>query len=422
MTPPEDQDQPPPQESPAAPRRSRSERREQAACDALRTFIRDLHMSRFGAVRAKSGDIDLVLRLKARPEGEWELQFEPSLGEQLVPQMEDAQAGWGVFRHGRVYCFRCDSAECEHALPASPLCVFDGYAPNGLPEWKELAQVLVEEKVERVDRLFRGAPGIVAYVRGGKDLRERQLSSFGRASKTYSVLGQVVAGYFQASSAPANGNGGASRVAVTFQAVEVREEGGGMRLRLNTLARLPDGQEVSDMLLSDWEPELYRASETARRSVEEIEYNASMARRRGDTEEARECLRNIPRVLRRLAESVERGYRQRGRRTKHVEQRRREQRPVHKALDDAREAQPEHLFFDEKTRTTIACGPQGRAHAFSADGRHVTSFVLGSGAAEFRVRTGRWRALGKDEIGDFRRHIEQRATPGADGGNFAAPA
>ena len=39
------------------PRKSRSERREQAAGDAIRTFLRDMHMDRFGAAPPKQGEI-----------------------------------------------------------------------------------------------------------------------------------------------------------------------------------------------------------------------------------------------------------------------------------------------------------------------------------------------------------------------------
>ena len=170
---------------PQASRRSRSERREQAACDAVRTFLRDMHMDRFGATNPKPGEIEIVLKLKAKPSEDWNLRFEPSLGEQLQNQLVEAQAEWNVYRPGRVHCFRCDSSECEHSLPPSPLSVFTGYAPNGAAEWKEFAQVLIEAKDDRVDQLFAGRPGVVARLNFGHDLRDRQLSSFGRSSRTY---------------------------------------------------------------------------------------------------------------------------------------------------------------------------------------------------------------------------------------------
>jgi len=69
------------------------------------------------------------------------------------------------------------------------------------------------------------------------------------------------------------------------------------------------------------------------------------------------------------------------------------------------------VFFDEKRRTFVVCGRQGRAHAFTAEGRHVTSFVLPAGGAEFRVRTNRWRPIRPEEFAPFRAAL----TPAPDG-------
>ena len=82
------------------------------------------------------------------------------------------------------------------------------------------------------------------------------------------------------------------------------------------------------------------------------------------------------------------------------------QRPVHKAIDDARDAPPESIYVDEKTGTTIACGGQGRAHVFSAEGRHVTSFVIRADAIEFRMRTNRWRAAEPGEVQRFKASLQ----------------
>jgi hypothetical protein len=393
----------PENESSVTPRKSRSERREQAACDALRTFIRDMHMDRFGAVQPKTGEVDIVLRLKTRPSEDWSLQFKPSLGEQLHTQLVDAQAEWSVFKPGQVHCFRCDSSECEHAVPPSPLSVFTGYAPNGMAEWSEFAQVLIVAKDDRVDQLFSGRTGIVARLQFGHELRDRQLSSFGRASKTYSILGQVATGYFTLPSSKERGD--SQRLAITFQIVEARGDAGEPRLRLNAIARVP-GSDLSELLASNWQTGVYRAREVAARSLEAIERRAKAARENGDADAARDAMKQVPLVLRRLAESLERSARQDIRRTRHVEERRAQQRPVHKALDDARDATPGKWFFDEKAGTAVVCGPQGRAHAFSGNGRHVTSFILRPESVYFRARTGRWRLMAQSESEDFKKRIE----------------
>lgn len=390
---------------PPAAKKSRSERREQAACDAVRTFVRDMHMDRFGATHPEPGEIDIVLRLKAKPSEEWALRFEPSLGEQLDAQLVDAQAQWNIYRAGHVHCFRCDSSECEHSLPPSPLSVFIGYAPNGTAEWSEFAQVLIEAKDDRVDQLFAGRAGVVARLQFGHDLRDRQLSSFGRASKTYAILGQVAAGYFPFPSDPPQ------KLSITFQVVEVRGKLGERRVLLNSIANVP-GANLSDLLGSGWQAGVHRAREMASAAVEAIERRAAAAGASGDAEGVREAMKQVPVVLRRLAESLDRSARQDSRRTRHVEERRTQQRPVHKALDDVRDAPPEKWFYDEKAGTAVICGPQGRAHAFSSNGRHVTSFTLRPDSIEFRLRTHRWRAMTTAEADEIKRKIGESVPKG----------
>jgi hypothetical protein len=387
-----------------APRPSRFARRELAARDALRTFIRDLHMDRFGAVSPKRGEISIVLRLKTNPAEDWSLRFDPSLGEQLNAQLVDAQAEWNVFQSGRVHCFRCDSSECDHSVPPTPLSVFTEYAPNGTAEWSDFAQVLIRAKDERVDQLFAEHSSIVARIQWGRDLRNRQLSSFGRASKTYAILGQVAAGYFALPSSKERGD--FQKLAITFQIVEARGDAGEPRLRLNAMAHVPGG-DLSELLASNWQTGVYRAREVAARSLEDIERRVKMARENGDAPTARNEMKKVPAVLRRLAESLERSARQDHRRTRHVEERRAQRRPVHKALDDARDAAPNRWFFDEKAGTAVVCGPQGRAHVFSGEGRHVTSFILRPESIDFRVRTRRWRLMTQSEAEDFKKKVEE---------------
>jgi hypothetical protein len=136
--------------------------------------------------------------------------------------------------------------------------------------------------------------------------------------------------------------------------------------------------------------------------VDALEFRVRAARETGRAEEGRELLRQVPGILRRLADCLERGGRQGQRRTHHAERRREDQRPVQKALEDAREARPDALFYDLKAHTFIVTGPRGRTHAFNAQGRHVTSFQIRPGAVEFRLRTERWRSATADEVAAIR--------------------
>lgn len=387
---------------------SRLERRAKAAADALRTLIRDAHVEQFGPLVQGRETLALQLRLSVRPADNWTLAFDPPLADQVAAQLQDAQADRGAARRGRAYCFRCGTSDCSHALPPSSLHVFAGYSPTGQPEWDEFAQTLIAARDDRVDRLFAARPGILARVGFGRDLRHRQLQTFGRASKTYALLGQVTAGYFPAPAAagpePARRT---ERLAVTFQAVETRSPGGAFRLILNTIGAPPDGGLLDDALAADagWARLVARAREIAARGLEDLERRVLLAREAGRPETGLAAMKAVPTILARLAESLERGDRQQVRRTRHAEARRGDDRPIHKALEDALAAAPEAHFVDTRTDGRVVCGPQGRAHIFNAEGRHITSFSLTPEAVAHRLRTERWKPLEADRRTAFRARL-----------------
>lgn len=377
--------------------------------DALRTLIRDLNLDRFGAAPGRLEAMDLTLKARVHPDQAWALTFDPPLADQVGRQLEEAQAAQSVYRPGRAWCFRCESVDCDHARPPSAVSVFKAYSATGHPEWQDLHQAFIAAQDERVDRLFADSPDVITRVQLGHELRQNQLSSFGRASKTYSILGQVVAGYFQLPRRNA-GRDETRRLAMTFQVVETRGRTGGLELRLNTLAAVPEGTDLDDLFASEWESWAFRARELAVRALETMTGRAEAARRAKRTDELQTVMRRVPVVLRRLAEFLERGHRQGRRRTRHVEDRRHQEgRPVHKAVDDARVAPAEAVYADEKTGTLVVCGAQNRAHVFSPEGRHVTSFVLGPGAIDFRLRTRRWRRATPEEARDLKGRMPQDA-------------
>ncbi|HMP89065.1 MAG TPA: hypothetical protein PJ991_02630 [Kiritimatiellia bacterium] len=378
---------------------SRTDRRVRAALDVLRTTIRDIHGEHFHGAPPE-GVLDLKLSLRVTPSENWKMDFKPPLPEQLQAQLAERQAMRNAMVMGRVHCFRCDVSTCEHAEPPSPLHVFRGYDATGRPEWQEFAQQLIDDKDDRVDQLFLKPPRIVAKFQFGRELKGRQLAAFGKASLSYSVLAQVTAGYFLR---------GGGRMAVSLQVVEGRTREGDLTLRLN-----PVGHALNDALLLEWltadkSAMLFRAMQIAEQELLNIESTVINARRNGDQDIANRYMGRIPGVARRLAEALERGGRQSERRTRHVEQRRMERRPVHKALEDARGVSPENCYYDEKAKTFVVVGDRGRVHAFNADGRHVTSFMMKAASIQFRVRTGRWRAAVKEEWGEVRRNLHARS-------------
>ncbi|HMP73569.1 MAG TPA: hypothetical protein PKE55_09940 [Kiritimatiellia bacterium] len=373
----------------------RESRRERAAADVLRTLIRDTYGQHFGALLPKAGEFEVTLRVRVRPGEKWALGFDPAVVDQLVPQLADVEAGRELFTRGKVFCFRSESAEVEQAGPPGPGFVFKGYDETGRPEWVEFHQVLLDLQDERVGDLFEAVPGKVALVQRGKDVKGRQLASFGRGSKTFSILGQVVAGYF-----PVPGNGGRQgviRVAVTLQVVESRDRHGMFALHVNPVVSLPGGMTFSEAMAREWAPELGWAIGVAEQEVASLQQTVRAFRETGQVAAANRELGRVPSILRKLAEGIERGGRQERRRTKHVAERRKDQRPIHKALDDARHAPRAGWRYDEKAETLVVVGGRGRTHVFNAAGRHVTSLVLRDDAVQLRERTGRWRPLVDEE-------------------------
>ncbi len=387
---------------------SRSARRAMAAQDALRALIRDAVEHELAPHRLPDGNLDLRLHLQVTPRDEWRLKFLPSLRRQILDQVGDLIVEREVYLAGRVYCFRCESSLCEHAAPPSAQQVFRGYGSTGEPEWHELAQSFIQAGDERVDRLYQRTPQVVALVVTGRELKAEQLSSFGRSSKSYALLGQVVAGYFEREKVAGVED---VRFALSFQFVETRTASGQVALRVNPVGRVPGGGDLSELYAEGWGEWIHRAQ---RKAVDELE---DMARRINDAGEersktARATLVRLPKVMRRFAASLDRGHRQTRRRTKHAEQRRQERRPVQKAIEDASAISDSDLLYEERTDAVVVPGAQGRIHVFSREGKHMTSFTGKSGTVESRVRSQRWRPLELEMAAAFR---ERLVTEGDDG-------
>lgn len=366
---------------------SRDDRRIRAAQDVLRTTVRDVYAGHFG-VQAPPETWRLQLQVRVSPADQWNLEFDPPLLEQLVQQLADHAAARETVKIGRVYCYRCGSSGCPHAAAPSASQVFKGYDETGRPEWHEFVQALLDEKDERVDRLFAKPPRLVARFQYGREVKGRQLAAFGKGSLSYSILGQVIAGYMER-----NGE----RMAVSLQFVEARDGRGDLLLRLNPVGFGLDDASLVEWLASESRYGLFRAVQRAERELSGLERSARAARARADRPRLQALLGRIPGVARRLVEALERGDRQGERRTRHVEARRQDQRPVHKAIEDADQAGAPDWYRDEKADTWVVVGDRGRVHAFNREGRHVTSFLMKPSAVAFRERTGRWRKLTEEE-------------------------
>ncbi len=322
----------------------------------------------------------------------WHPGVSPSeLAEEAFRHFSEVTSALRVFAGGRVYCYACAGSDCEHAVPALPGEVFTGYESTGRPCWQEYFSFLLELGDERTDRLFDEHPELLARVVGRTRLIAAQLRTFGRNSFTYRIWGQVVAGYLQVKG---------TRAALSAQIVEDKQH----RLHLQIISApllreaLADAPEDRRSACA----RVYDAIAETRRQTASLSDLWQHANRREQDEEARE---KAFAILRHLAHSIEQKGRQQWRRTQHAELRAGQNRPVHKAFDDMIAASVQDVYTDRFKQSVIVAGRSGRVHAFSREGRHITSLMLAGDEFDRRVSRGRYVQYGVNDVEAFRASV-----------------
>jgi hypothetical protein len=386
---------------------TRYERREVAAADALRTLIRDLYLDQFRKPADQAQEFSLKLNIKVDPADNWKLVFDPKLPEQVRRTVGDVEAEWGMFQAGRIFDFHAGSARSDKSVPPSATMVFSGYDSFGAPQWCEFSQLLIDTKDPRVDQLYEPRAPALSVVLYGKQLKGEQLSSYGKASKTYSILGQVAFGFIMVPVARQRMKAHGEKLALTFQFVETRDEQGQFDLRVNTVAGIYTLEEIEELLLVERNSWIYRAREVAIRELEKVRGRALRAKEAGNQDAYNEAMRAMSGLLRSFSSSLERGNRQSKRRTQHAEKRKTNAaRPTHKALDDVKVANPDMFYKDTRHDSIVVLGKPNRVHAFSNDGKHITSFTIKPDAVDHRTRKERWVAMAGEEARAMKQTIE----------------
>jgi hypothetical protein len=368
-------------------------------------MAREVFREMFGVRADLVRSFPLELRVTVEPGEEWRATAEPGLREQVRQAVREMAAQAEAFRHGRVYCHRCESAECAHGVPPRTTSVFGGYAPTGLPRWAEFTQVLLDLRHPGVEQLFESPrPELVATYMEGGPLKVSQLDVFGRQSKAHDILGQVIFGLVRV---PCGHGGEWEKAAFTLQAVESRRFDGSPRLDLNVLGRLGSGSPAVDSLSGPYQGRLLDAIREARRRIQHVAPSGGADRGSAGGGLPSMVSERVGGILRDTARRLERIGRQTGRRTVHAERRREANRPTSSAWADVGAAPPERILWDERKKTVVIVGPRHRVHVFSLDGRHITSLLLDGEAVEARVRRNRWRPLEGDAAALFRAAVSR---------------
>lgn len=390
--------------SPSRRKRNTYTPRQKAIAEALKATVRDLFEEAYGAPSPHQMPLELELRFQVAADGDWSLQFHPDIPTQLRPQLASAEAARGIYQDGHVYCFECGSSLCDHSTPQASREVFDGYSQTGRPVWRDFGQILLARKDEQVEQLYQERPRLCTLILDTAQLRARQLSIFGRDSKTYAILGQLSAGYFFLEDWDPRIHED-DRFALSWQVVESRNAGGTPELHLNSLGAIP-GRPTLDELRADarfqW---IHRAVAQARN---QLSRGRTQNRHSGQVPSNHACPTSC---LKSLASTLHQGQRQQERRTRHAQERRAVQRPVHKAMDDVVHAPAERFFMDLKHHSVVVLGPRSRCHIFAHNGKHITSFTIAQDAVRMRMRKKRWQELDthqrKDFLARFHAHEEK---------------
>lgn len=301
------------------------------------------------------------------------------------------------FRPGRVYCHRCSSTDCGHAVPPDARSVFVGWSATGAPRWQDFAQLCLERRHPLVDRLYAEPPEILYQMTDGEELGLDLLPALRRESCS-EILVQASIGFLSLGL-----KGGRPDLrALTAQAVSSRSRGGPPRLALNLV--LGNGGERSELdRPSPWRS----AARTAQGKLDSLLRRARGGRRRGgrrgDRGQRREEERDLLRrggtaILGEFARRVVREARGRGRRTHHAEERHSSgRRPTRTALLDLRRARPEELMVDRRSGALVVPGGRGRTHFFNSQGRLVSSVRYAPEELARKRKRGQWRPATPDE-------------------------
>ncbi|HTQ81184.1 MAG TPA: hypothetical protein VMM92_14390, partial [Thermoanaerobaculia bacterium] len=157
-----------PDPSSRPPRDSREDRNERLT-EALKLLTEEVRerIERHPLGHLIAGRVEpLDLRLAvptARREGRIE-RASRDASEVIEDAIQALLAHSAIHQPGRIYCLRCASAACDHAVPSDGHQVFIGYGPTGLPRYRDFGQWLLERRDPRVDLLYREPPQLIALT------------------------------------------------------------------------------------------------------------------------------------------------------------------------------------------------------------------------------------------------------------------
>lgn len=345
-------------------------------------------------------EIILPLSVRLDPHGGTQEAAE-RLMDGLAGRIYEAVKGAVAFRPGHVYCFACDEPACACSKPGDLRETFAGYTATGRPVWRGFGNLCLDLKHPKVDKLYGAEAEVVVLGLTGDELTGELLDGFGRDSRTYKVLAQIVAGFLPANLKPSSDEEGERRV-LTLQLVETSSGQRAKRIRLNVI-----GLERDALVeLADRDPA--GPAEAVRQILGATRQRLGGLSRTLAERELRDPLTAdaaelVTPIAVRMRSDLARALKPIRHRTDHAKNRHRDgDRPTASAINDARKAADTALFRDMRRETVVVIGPRGRAHVFNDGGQHVTSLSLSPGELDKKTSQGRWQPLAPFQVVVFR--------------------
>lgn len=260
---------------------TRSQRREQAAADALRSLIHDTLREKFPQLADLHPDLSLNLSLNIHGNDPGRLTFDPPLRQQVLDQAAACLAPLESFQLGSVYDFQTR----HHCRPPDALSAFAGYDPLGHPKWSPVSDLIPE--------------GQQLKIFSGKQLKAEQLRTQGKNDKTFNLLGQLILGPLPVPG-PYQKLTASETFALSIQIVETRNARHHFALQLNLLTGTLLPEELDEMLQELPLRHLNQAVMALKHQLEALEHRALAAWEHQDSQTFNSELKKVPRLLTQL--------------------------------------------------------------------------------------------------------------------------
>ncbi|MFT7617305.1 MAG: hypothetical protein ACI97A_000940 [Planctomycetota bacterium] len=308
----------------------------------------------------------------------------------LETHIDDSIASNAAFRPGVVYSFFSESADPEVGSPKTPRDVFAGYSETGVPKFLSMLDFGIEKKHPGVEHLAQENGQVVAIKSGREELVAARLPDFERRNRAYDIRGQVVLGHFHQMT-----DNGSERFAVTVQLVRSSTRSRMVRLGLNVIGLLPNGEPALKLILERPDHPLSSLMFHTDRALSQINQELKKLPATKRLAYAADC---ADRLLSEMTLGQERHVRRENWRTGHAKERAEKgNRPTGCARADLGRARHEQVLLDLSEKTFVILGPKGRIHVFNDAGKHVTSLQLEKRAIEQRMLKKRWHVLSAED-------------------------